>query len=96
MTRQSIRDQSIVVKVAVYVTFFNSWVLFEELVIDRHGLWRYLPFYRVGVFCVWDVLALAVIGLVLFVRFGATSRRDAHHAMLVESQSRTDAEAERK
>ena len=51
----------LIVKVAVALTFFNSWVLFEETVIDRHGLWRFLPFYHVGLFCAWDVLALAVI-----------------------------------
>ena len=74
MTRASLRDQPLVVKAAVFLTFFNSWVLFEELVIDRHGLWRYLPFYRVGLFCVWDVLALAVIGLGLFLRLARSPR----------------------
>jgi len=24
--------------------FFNSWVMFEEFVIDRVGLWHYMPF----------------------------------------------------
>ena len=77
MAKASLRDQSLVVKAAVFITFFNAWVLFEELVIDRHGLWRYLPFYRVGVFCVWDVLALAVIGLGLFLRLARSPRPDA-------------------
>ncbi len=48
------------------MTFVNSWVIFEELVVDRHGLWRYVPFYRVGLFCTWDVLVLAVILLLVF------------------------------
>lgn len=74
MARASLRDQPLVVKAAVFITFFNAWVLFEELVIDRHGLWRYLPFYKVGLFCVWDVLALAVIGLGLFLRLARSSR----------------------
>ncbi len=51
----------LVVKIAVALTFFNSWVMFEEFVIDRWGLWQYLPFYKVGIFCAWDVLALVVI-----------------------------------
>lgn len=68
MARRPFRDQPLIVKAAVFITFFNAWVLFEELIVDRHGLWQYLPFYRVGMFCVWDVLALAVIGLALFVR----------------------------
>ena len=50
-----------IVKIAVAVTFFNSWVIFEETIVDRHGLWRYILFYRVGLFCTWDVLALAII-----------------------------------
>ena len=77
MAKASLRDQPLVVKAAVFITFFNAWVLFEELVIDRHGLWRYLPFYRVGLFCVWDVLALAVIGLGLFLRLARSPRSDA-------------------
>ena len=53
----------LVVKSAVADTFFNSWVLFEETVVDRQGLWKYMPFYKVGVFCTWDVLALLIITL---------------------------------
>lgn len=68
MSKEKLRDQPISIKLAVFLAFFNSWVLFEELVIDRHGLHQYLPFYRVGLFCVWDVLALAVIGAVVFLR----------------------------
>ena len=77
MAKASFRDQSFVVKAAVFITFFNAWVLFEELVIDRHGLWRYLPFYKVGLFCAWDVLAVAVIGLGLFLRLARSPRSDA-------------------
>jgi hypothetical protein len=25
------------------LTFFNTWVLFEETVVDRYGLWKYMP-----------------------------------------------------
>jgi hypothetical protein len=56
----------LIVKIVIAMTFVNSWVIFEELVVDRHGLWRYMPFYRVGLFCTWDVLALAVILLLVF------------------------------
>jgi hypothetical protein len=48
-------------KVAMGITFFNTWVLFEETVIDRHGLWRYMPFYKVGDPCVWDLFVAVVI-----------------------------------
>jgi len=57
----------VILWIAAGLTFFNSWVLFEETVVDRHGLWRYLPFYKVGLFCVWDALALALVAAVLAV-----------------------------
>lgn len=49
-------------------TLFIGWVLFAELIIDRHGLDRFLPFYRVGNFCPYDlavVLLLAAAWLML-------------------------------
>jgi hypothetical protein len=52
------------IKAAVGITFFNSWIIFEETVIDRFGLWEYLPFYKIGTFCVWDILAILAIVLV--------------------------------
>jgi hypothetical protein len=50
-----------IVKAAVIVTFFNTWVLFEETVIDRYGLWEYMPYYRVAKLCSWDIGALLLI-----------------------------------
>lgn len=50
-----------IVKAAVVVTFFNTWVLFEETVVDRYGLWEYMPYYRVARLCAWDIGALALI-----------------------------------
>ena len=47
-------------KIAIAMTFINTWVIFEETVVDRQGLWRYMPFYRVGLFCVSDAAVLAV------------------------------------
>jgi hypothetical protein len=51
----------LVVKIAIALTALNTWVIFEETVVDRHGLWRYMPLYRVGLFCAWDALVLTVI-----------------------------------
>jgi hypothetical protein len=76
MAKTSLSEQPLVVRAAVFVTFFNSWVMFEEFVIERVGLWHYMPLYRVGMFCVWDVLALAAIGLGLFLRPHRSSRPD--------------------
>lgn len=50
----------LVVKIAVGVAFNNAWWSIEEFVIDRKGLWKYMPGYKVADACVWD-LAVAVI-----------------------------------
>ena len=55
-----------VVKFAVWLTFFNTWVLFEETVVDRYGLWLYMPYYRVAKLCSWDIGAMAALGLLVF------------------------------
>jgi hypothetical protein len=55
-----------IVKAAVIVTFFNAWVLFEETIVDRYGLWEYMPYYRVAKLCAWDIGALALITWVTF------------------------------
>ena len=61
MNKQPPTHLPLILKIAVALTFLNSWVLFEEVVVDRHGLWRYMPFYKVGLFCAWDVAALLII-----------------------------------
>jgi cytochrome c-type biogenesis protein CcmH/NrfF len=70
MAEVSFRQLPFTVKLAVALTFFNSWVLFAEVVVDRHGLWRYMPGYKVGTLCPWDVAvaALIVAGVVYGVR----------------------------
>jgi hypothetical protein len=58
------------------MTFINTWVIFEETVVDRHGLWRYMPYYRVGLFCAWDAAALTVTLLLLLISVARSRRRD--------------------
>jgi hypothetical protein len=65
----------LIAKIGIAMTFVNTWVIFEETVVDRHGLWRYMPFYRVGLFCVWDAAVLAVTLLLLLVSAGPFRRR---------------------
>src|SRR5512134_2981881 len=50
-----------IVPFAVWLTFFNTWVLFEETIVDRYGLWEYMPYYRVAQLCSWDIGVLALI-----------------------------------
>lgn len=61
MIEPSSRPLPGILKAAVVLTFFNTWVLFEETVIDRYGWWEYLPYYRVAELCSWDIGALALI-----------------------------------
>lgn len=70
-----------IVKAAVILSFFNTWVLFEETVVDRYGLWQYMPYYRVARLCAWDVGAFALIVWLTF----RMLRRARSHA---ESSSR--------
>jgi len=58
-----------IIRVATWLALLNSWVLFEEIVVDREGLWKYMPFYRVGRFCPWDVAAVIVISVVVWRAF---------------------------
>ena len=66
----------LIAKIAIAMTVLNAWVLFEETIVDRHGLWRYMPYYRVGLFCVWDAAVFAVTLLLLFLSVRPLRRRD--------------------
>jgi len=66
----------LIAKIAIAMTFINTWIIFEETVVDRHGLWRYMPYYRVGLFCVWDASVLAVTLLLLLLSVARSRRRN--------------------
>lgn len=61
------------VRLAAMLTVFNTWVLIAEFVIGRYGFDEYLPFYRYGHVCLWEV-ALIIILIVLFVRASRVPR----------------------
>ena len=65
MGKVTFRQLPMIVKVAVGIAFMEAWVSLEQLVIEPTGLWRYMPFYRVGGYCVYDfaVTLLIVAGL---------------------------------
>ena len=44
-------------------TIFIGWVLFAELIIDRHGYDRFLPLYRVGKICPYDLAVLLTLAM---------------------------------
>jgi hypothetical protein len=63
------RDLPASIQLGFGLTVLSSWVLFEEVVVDRTGLARLMPAYGVGAFCIWDAGALvAVIALVWVLR----------------------------
>jgi hypothetical protein len=67
MNKSTTPPLPLIAKIAIAMTFINTWVIFEETIVDRHGLWRYMPYYRVGLFCVWDAAVLAITLLLLLV-----------------------------
>lgn len=70
MSRLGLHRMPWIVLVGTWLTLFQTWVLFAELVIDRYGLWRLLPGYRKSDVCVYDpVVAVAItLGLYLLAR----------------------------
>ena len=56
-------------KLISIITLYNSWVIFEETVIDRQGLWKYLPDYEYGCFCIWDIGAIIIFSLLVWLLF---------------------------
>lgn len=75
MKKSTTRRLPLIAKIAIAMTFINAWIIFEETIVDRHGLWRYMPFYRVGLFCVWDAAVLAITLLLFLVNVRASRRR---------------------
>jgi hypothetical protein len=63
VSKTPFRNLPFTVRIASFLIFFWSWVLIAELVIDRHGLDRFLPFYRVGNFCPYEVIVIGLLVL---------------------------------
>jgi hypothetical protein len=55
-------DAPLSIRLAAVLSFFQTWVLFENHVVDRTRLHEYMPLYRVGDPCIWDL----AVGLLLF------------------------------
>lgn len=60
------RQLPVAVKVAVGIVFMNAWVLIEQLVIDRYGIWKYMPHYKVTDPCVWDLAVALIISVAVW------------------------------
>jgi hypothetical protein len=55
MQRVGFGDLPWIVRIVLGLAAFNLWVSFEEFVINRFGIWKYLPGYKFGLPCVWDL-----------------------------------------
>lgn len=67
MKTVSFADLPWTVRVILGLATFNLWWSFEEFVIDRFGVWRYLPDYKFGRLCVWDLsVALGIAAMILW------------------------------
>jgi hypothetical protein len=64
-----------VLQVVFGLALINAWVSFEEFFVDRIGLWKYMPGYRVAQFCVWD--AVVVTGVVVGVTWASAKKNRA-------------------
>lgn len=77
MQNLTFRQLPWVVRVAVGIAFLNAWVNIEQLVIDRYGIWKYMPYYKVGDACVWD---LTVSIIIVFAIWRASRRSEGQAA----------------
>ena len=66
METLAFKQLPVAVKIAIWVVFNNAWWSIEEFVIDRDGLWKYMPYYRVGNGCVWDLAVALIIGFAIW------------------------------
>jgi len=49
------------VRLAVGLCLFDTWVIFEEGIVDRTGPWELMPGYVRSRFCPWDLAAVGII-----------------------------------
>ena len=75
------RQLPLAVKIAIWVVFNNAWWSIEEFVIDRVGLWKYMPYYRKAEGCVWDLAVALITGFVVW----RASRRSSSDATTTAS-----------
>jgi hypothetical protein len=66
MKRVAFAELPRTVRVVLGLAAFNLWWSFEEFVIDRFGVWRYLPDYKFGRLCVWDLTVALVIASIIW------------------------------
>jgi hypothetical protein len=66
METLTFKQLPLAVRIAVGIAFLNAWVLIEQLVIDRYGIWKYMPGYKVTDPCVWDLTVASIISIAIW------------------------------
>ena len=61
------REMPVSIQIGFGLTLLNTWVLFEETVVDRTALARLMPGYSIGNACVWDAGAVVVVLALIWV-----------------------------
>ena len=65
MKRMAFAELPWTVRVVLGLATFNLWWSFEKFVIDRFGVWLYLPDYKFGRLCIWDLtVALGIASVI--------------------------------
>jgi hypothetical protein len=61
MNKLRFRDMPMIVRVTSAASILAAWVLFEQIVIEPFGIYRFMPFYRYGKFCTYDAAAVLLV-----------------------------------
>src|SRR5215510_7127476 len=61
MSTLRFRELPLIVRVASAASILAAWVLFEQIVIEPFGIYRYMPLYRYGKFCTYDAIAVLLV-----------------------------------
>src|SRR6516225_3507416 len=78
MDRIPFKQLPMIVKMAVWLVFNNAWWSLEEFAIDRLGLWKYMPYYKVANACVWDLAVATITALAVWRASGGLTRSTVH------------------
>ena len=66
MEKVEFSQLNITTRIMVCASMFMAWVLIAEFVIDRYGLYEYLPFYRLADICPYELIVLTGIAIYWF------------------------------
>jgi hypothetical protein len=61
MSKLQFRDMPLIVRLTSAASLLAVWVLFEQIVIEPFGIYRYMPLYRYGRFCTYDAAAVLLV-----------------------------------